>query len=63
MFIIDTIQKKWHLVAAFLLVECSAELIGSFFFNISGEPIGTFFRGEAFIEEPGTDSLSRQVAN
>jgi hypothetical protein len=63
MFIIFTIQEKWNLVGAFVLLEFSAALIGKFFPNISGEPIGTIFKGEAFKEEPGTDSLSRQFAD
>jgi hypothetical protein len=63
MFIIGTIQEKWQLADGFVLLECSAALIGSFYSNISGELMGTILKGEAFIEEPGIDSLSRQVAN
>lgn len=63
MVIIRTIRVKWHLVDVFVLLECSSALIGSCFFNSSGEPIGTILKGEVFIEELGNDSLSRKVGN
>jgi hypothetical protein len=53
-------SREVNPVDVFVLLECSTALIGSWFFNISGKLIGTIFKGEAFVEELWTDSLSRK---